>query len=86
MASRSNKPHRKTFNHPGKISATIAFVTVSIMGIIGETPQTSLRNAENPQQTGELSLIQAGKVIISRYEMTDPTTGEKIFVSKIKNR
>jgi hypothetical protein len=69
----------KSLNTFFKLTAAIALITVSMMGITTETPQTSLKRNQNE----EINLTKPGKVTISRYEMTDPTTGFGISVSQI---
>ena len=86
MLSPSIRPNRKTLNNPFKISATLALVTIGMIGITAETPETFLKSSQNREQISKLNLIKPGKVIISRYEVTDPTTGEAISVSKIQNQ
>ncbi len=83
MLGKSIKPHSNSLNTPCKLSAAIAAsIAVSIMGVTVESPQTSLMS--NPKE--ELSLIKPRKVIIDRYEITDPTTGSAIYISQIKSR
>lgn len=82
MLSPSIRPNRKTF----KISAMIAFVSIGMIGITAETPETFLKSSQNREQISRLNLIKPEKVIISRYEVTDPTTGAVISVSQIKNQ
>ncbi len=69
----------KSLNTFFKLTAAIALITVSMMGITTETPQTSLKRNQNE----EINLTKPGKVTISRYQMTDSTTGFGISVSKI---
>ena len=79
MVGKSIGPHRKNLNHPGKILAAIGLVTIGITGVIAE-------NGKNPERIGELNLLKPAKVIIERYEMTDPTTGEAISISQIHQK
>lgn len=80
MLSKSIRPHPQNLNTSFKLSAAIALITMSLMGITAETPQTSLKSDHNQ----ELNLTKPEKVTISRYEMTDPTTGLAISVSQIQ--
>ncbi|WP_413160017.1 hypothetical protein ACL6C3_16475 [Capilliphycus salinus ALCB114379] len=62
-----------------KLSATVALITMSLIGTTDQTPPISFKSNENQ----EVNLIKAKKVFIDRYEMTDQTTGSAIFVSQI---
>ncbi|EAW33277.1 hypothetical protein [Lyngbya sp. PCC 8106] len=79
MLCKSVRSNPKSLNTSFKISAVIALITVSMMGITAETPQKYLKRNHNE----ELHLTKPGKVTISRYKMTDPTTGLGMSVSKI---
>lgn len=82
MLSKSTSFNPQSPNISFKFSGAITLFAMSIMGITAPTLQIFSQHNFNQ----ELNLTKPGKVIISRYEETDPTTGEVISVSRIKNR
>lgn len=86
MFGKSIKPNTTTFNNPFKISAAVALVTIGMFGVITETPRTPSARYHNEDHTEEINRIRQGGVTIYRYEVTDPTTGSAISVSKIESR
>ncbi len=85
MLGQSIRRNRKNLNNPFKIYATIALVAIGMIGVTAKISDTFFRSSQNQEEISELNLIKQGKVIISRYLVIDPTTGEAISVSQIKN-
>ncbi|MEB3283045.1 MAG: hypothetical protein VKK42_29405 [Lyngbya sp.] len=86
MFGKSIKPNTTNLNNPFKISAAVALVTIGMFGVITETPRTPSARYHNEDHTEEINRIRQGGVTIYRYEVTDPTTGSAISVSKIQQQ
>ncbi|ERT10000.1 hypothetical protein M595_0046 [Lyngbya aestuarii BL J] len=86
MFGRSIKPNNQSLNNPFKVSAALALVTIGMIGVISETPRTPSARYHSEDHTEEINRIRQGGVTIYRYEVTDPTTGSEISVSKIQNQ
>lgn len=87
MFGKSIKPNNQIQNNPVKISAAVALVTIGLFGVVTETPRIpSAQYRSEDHTTEEINRIRQGGVTIYRYEVTDPTTGSAISVSRIKNQ
>ncbi|KKD36461.1 MAG: hypothetical protein WAN66_14570 [Limnoraphis robusta] len=86
MFGKSIKLNNQNLNNPVKISAAVALVTIGLLGVISETPRTPSARYHSEDHTEEINRIRQGGVTIYRYEVTDPTTGSAISVSKIQNQ
>jgi hypothetical protein len=86
MFGKSIKPNPQSLNNSLKISAAAALVTIGLFGVITETPITPSAGYQNEDHTEEINRIRQGGVTIYRYEVTDPTTGSAISVSKIQDQ
>ncbi|MFY7806995.1 MAG: hypothetical protein ACOVQ7_26580 [Limnoraphis robusta] len=86
MFGKSIKLNNQNLNNPVKISAAVALVTIGLFGVISETPRTPSARYHSEDHTEEINRIRQGGVTIYRYEVTDPTTGSAISVSKIQNQ
>ncbi|MEL7039139.1 MAG: hypothetical protein AAFO04_26545 [Cyanobacteria bacterium J06592_8] len=85
MFGKSINSNPQSLNNSFKLSAAAALITIGVFGVINEAPRTPSARYHNTDHTEEINRIRQGGVTIYRYDVTDPTTGSSISVSKIQD-